>query len=246
MQNRVPIVFSTTALVMALLGATPLGHAAATEVVQYAKRAGVATKAKRSDYATKAKRADQAKTAKTADQAKTAKTADTADEAKHAKEADEAADAQKLAGHAVSNTPEPGKIVPVAPSGTLPPSAIDLSGYYSKCERDNRFLPAGSRGAALAGTRVEANGAVDTYFNRAGGAPAVSHPSPGRYEITFPGLSISVNTQVVLVTAVDVDDATLISVDSLGGTVLVQTWTPVGNPFDRQFSLVVFDASPAG
>jgi hypothetical protein len=100
MRDRLAIAIASTALVVALFGATPLGGAAGkviTSVPPFAKRA---------DFATRA------------------------GFAQHAKLADTATNAKLVAGHRISAAPKPGDIPIVGSDGKLPAAlgAVGLPG----------------------------------------------------------------------------------------------------------------------
>jgi len=90
MRDRLAIVLASTALVVALFGATPLGDAA-TNVIT-----AVPPFAKRADFATRA------------------------GFAQHAKLADTATNAKLVVGHRISTAPKPGDIPVVGSDGKLP------------------------------------------------------------------------------------------------------------------------------
>jgi hypothetical protein len=97
MKERLPVVLSATALIVAIFGSTPVGQAAeraASKVVPYAKRAGFAVKA---GLANRAKVATTAKTA---------------------------ASANAVSGIGASTTPTAGKLFPLGPNGKFPASVV--------------------------------------------------------------------------------------------------------------------------
>lgn len=113
MKQRLSLGLSATALVVAVLGATPLGHAAgnaALKGVPFAKKAGFATRA---GFATKAGVANRAKNATTAANATHATSAD---------------DANMVNGIGASTTPAAGMLLPLGSDAKFPSSVIPSSG----------------------------------------------------------------------------------------------------------------------
>jgi hypothetical protein len=116
-----------------------------------------------------------------------------------------------------------------------------LAGSYP-----NPTLSLTGRGPAVAGVRLAADGTVGSWFNRRGGEPTVAHTGgSGVYNITFPGSTFNINTNVVPVATL-VSSAGEIAVDSLGGGVQVQTFNSAGAAADGGLTLVVFDSSLTG
>ena len=107
------------------------------------------------------------------------------------------------------------------------------------------FLPSSSRGVAVAAARVTNTGSLLGYFNRTGGAPTVTHAAgSGSYTISFPGNSINVNIQIIQATVVGTPGE--ISVSSVNGNVIINTYNNAGAAADAQFTVVVFPASFTG
>jgi hypothetical protein len=116
-----------------------------------------------------------------------------------------------------------------------------LAGNYP-----NPTLSSTGRGPAVAGVRLAANGTVGSWFNRRGGEPTVTHTGgSGVYNITFPGSTFNINTNVVPVATL-VRSAGEISVDTFGGGIVVDTFTSAGAAADVDLALVVFDSSTTG
>jgi hypothetical protein len=61
-------------------------------------------------------------------------------------------------------------------------------------------IASGTPGVALAGVNVAADGTVDSFFNRLGGAPRVNNIGNGIYVVSFPGITLNVNDFVHLAT----------------------------------------------
>lgn len=92
-----------------------------------------------------------------------------------------------------------------------------------------------------AGVDVWANGTRNQWFNHGGGAPTVVRFSVGFYIVTFPGADYGVNNNLLgQVTLRAVGFATI---GSGGGSVQVRTYNAAGVLADRDFQLVVWDAS---
>jgi hypothetical protein len=77
----------------------------------------------------------------------------------------------------------------------------------------------------------------------------VAHPATGQYNVTFPGSSFNIGTNVVpmatLIGGAGGPDG--IGVDTtVGGAVTVQTFTSAGVAADGPLTLVVFDSSSGG
>jgi hypothetical protein len=120
MKQRLPLALSVAALLVAVLGATPIGNAAVhallkPKTVAFAKRAGFAAKA---GLANRAKVATKANTATTAGSANTATTAGTANSATTA------ANANSVNGIQASTTPTAGQLFPLGPDAKFPASVI--------------------------------------------------------------------------------------------------------------------------
>jgi hypothetical protein len=87
---------------------------------------------------------------------------------------------------------------------------------------------------------------VGSWFNRRGGEPTVAHRAgSGVYNITFPGSTFNINTNVVPVATL-VGSPGEIAVDRLGGGVQVLAFNSAGAAADGELTLVVFDSSLTG
>src|SRR4051794_13732024 len=169
--------------------------------------------------------ADHANSADTATNADHATNADTATNADHANSADTATNAD----HATS-----------ADTATSAANADNLDGQDSSA-----FLSSSSRGVAVVGAVVSTTGVLNGYFNRSGGTPTVTHTGgTGKYTISFPGVSINTNFQIVQASLYGT--AGEIAVNSVSGNVIIQTYNSAGSSADRAFTLVVFPASLVG
>jgi hypothetical protein len=110
-----------------------------------------------------------------------------------------------------------------------------LAGSYP-----NPTLAATAPGVAVGGVRAEANGTMDSSFNRRGATPAVSRTGTGSYTVTFPGSSFTTTNalpQVTLVGAFGESNA-----GTAAGSIIVSTADSTGTPADRAFVLTVFDS----
>lgn len=105
------------------------------------------------------------------------------------------------------------------------------------------FLLAHSRGVALAGAKVAANGTVESWFNTLGGAPT-AELSGGAFYITFPGVT---ETNRDILQGTQTEDGQILVADSNGGTqVAVQTYDSAGTVEPQTFYVVIYGASPTG
>jgi hypothetical protein len=104
-----------------------------------------------------------------------------------------------------------------------------------------QYLPLATAGVPVAGANIAANGTVRTFFNRAGGAPTVTHTATsGLYSIVFPGLEGQAffTSSIVLVT-LNGGEPGEISRASIGGNPQVLTWTSAGAAHDAEFEIVI-------
>jgi hypothetical protein len=133
MKQRLPLALSAAALLVAVFGATSMGHAAVQTLlkvksVPFAKKAGFATRA---GLANRAKLADRAKTADKAKTATTAGTASSATTAGTANTATTADNANSVNGIQASTTPTAGQLFPLGADAKFPSSVIPTSGTPS-------------------------------------------------------------------------------------------------------------------
>ena len=89
-----------------------------------------------------------------------------------------------------------------------------------------------------------ANGTRNQWFNHGGGAPTVTRFSVGFYIITFPGANYGINDN--LIAQVTLRSVGFATISSGGGSVQVRTYNAAGALADRDFQLVVWDASFGG
>ena len=101
-------------------------------------------------------------------------------------------------------------------------------------------------GGALAGANVNADGTVNAFFNRFGGAPSVSHTgASGVYVITFPGLEGKLLNSQVIHMATLFNTTGEIWTSSSGGNPYVSTRDSAGALSDRSFYYTVFGTNLA-
>jgi hypothetical protein len=89
----------------------------------------------------------------------------------------------EIARHAVTS---PKLATASVTAGKLGERAINSSKLAAGAVRTNA-IAAKADGVALGGVRVRVDGSYLDWFNRLGGAPAIEHPSPGRYVLSWPG-----------------------------------------------------------
>ncbi len=111
------------------------------------------------------------------------------------------------------------------------------------------YVKGDARGLAVAGAVVNDNGAIISWFNRAGGAPTAKANGGGDYSVTFPG--IDVKTSSVVATSTIVGIFGMSTVDYSGGDVHVRTFTGnlAADTFDaddRDFTLALYASGNAG
>ncbi len=230
MRTRLPIVFSITALVVAVLGVTPLGEGARKAVrVAFAMNAG---KVDGFSAARKPKANHLIPLGK-----------------------NKKFPASVLPARVAAQGP-PGAAGPTGATGptgaagttgaTGPTGTVDTSNFYTKVESDGRYLATSVRGVALAGVRVNAAGTLLSWFNRSGGQPSIAHAAgSGQYTITFPGISFNANIQLALASVVG-DVANFISLSSGGGDLIVYTKNNLGLAAEQQFVATIHPASSTG
>lgn len=137
---------------------------------------------------------------------------------------------KKIADDAVT-----GAKVDEASLGTVP-NAAAVDGMQASA-----FLSANAAGVPVAGANVDADGNVRRFFNRLGGAPTVTSPNTGLYNVSFPGLQgqVSFDRAIVLV-SLNGGNLGQISRTSTGGAIRVGTGNEAGAFLDRAFEVVVF------
>jgi hypothetical protein len=111
------------------------------------------------------------------------------------------------------------------------------------------YVKGDARGLAVAGAVVNDNGAIVSWFNRAGGAPTAKANGGGDYSVTFPGIDVKNSSVVATSTIVGIFGMS--TVDYSGGGLHVRTFT--GNLAtdtfdgdDRDFTLALYSSSNAG
>jgi hypothetical protein len=142
------------------------------------------------------------------------------------------------------DTGAPGTINGVAAGG-------DLTGTYPSPQLRSASVGTAeiateTRGVALAGAVVTPSGTVDTYFNRFGGAPTVSHTATGFYQISFPGLTAWYIATPPMVSLIGTSSAGFVTASTSGGQFYVLTQNTSGVNADRYFSLISFPMSSTG
>ena len=178
--------------------------------------------------------ADSAANAAHATNATNATTADTATNAAHATTADTATNA----AHATT--------ADTATNATTAINANLLGGLPgSLYQRRN------AEGSALAGALITAAGGTTSWFNSFGGAPTVTHPSNGVYDISFEGLNVQDDNTVMLVTPnTPSTDCTATNASSASNAtttfIVVETKDCNGTATDRGFHLIAFGDSATG
>jgi hypothetical protein len=138
----------------------------------------------------------------------------------------------------------PGTINGVAAGGDLNgtyPNPLLKSGSVSTTE-----LATDARGVALAGAVIGPDGAVETYFNRYGGMPTVTHSAAGWYQITFPGMTAWYISTPPQVTLIGTSNPGLVSSSTSGGTFYVVTFNSSGTSTDHRFLLTCVPMSLSG
>jgi hypothetical protein len=94
------------------------------------------------------------------------------------------------------------------------------------------------------GVDVWGNGTRNQWFNHGGGAPTVTRMAVGSYSITFPGANYGINDN--LLAQVTLRTVGFATIGSGGGAVQVYTYSAAGALADKDFQLVVWDASHGG
>jgi hypothetical protein len=127
------------------------------------------------------------------------------------------------------------------------PSAADAAALGGAPAAD--YLKTAARGVAQAGAVVKADGTVLSWFNRAGGAPSVTHSSEGDYNVTFPGVAVATGTHLAGASVVGI--LGIATPDYSGGKVHVRTFTgnlaaDTWDEDDRTFTVLLHAASTTG
>ena len=108
-----------------------------------------------------------------------------------------------------------------------------------------------AEGSALAGALITPAGGITSWFNAFGGAPTVTHPSPGVYDISFDGLNVQDDNTVMLVTPnTPSTDCTATNASSASNAstsfIVVETKDCDGTAVDRGFHVIAFGDSATG
>jgi len=180
------------------------------------------------DSATNATNATHATTADNATNATHATTAGTATNATHATTADNATDATN------------------ATTATTAINANLLGGLPGSLYQQRN-----AEGSALAGALISSAGGVTSWFNAFGGAPTVTNPSTGVYDISFDGLNVQDDNTVILVTPnTPSTDCTATNASNASNAsttfIVVETKDCDGTAADRGFHVIAFGDSATG
>ena len=108
-----------------------------------------------------------------------------------------------------------------------------------------------AEGSALAGALISSAGGVTSWFNAFGGAPTVTNPSTGVYDISFDGLNVQDDNTVMLVTPnTPSTDCTATNASNASNAsttfIVVETKDCDGNAADRGFHVIAFGDSATG
>ena len=108
-----------------------------------------------------------------------------------------------------------------------------------------------AEGSALAGALITPAGGITSWFNAFGGAPTVTHPSAGVYDISFDGLNVQGNNTVMLVTPnTPSADCTATNASNASNAstsfIVVETKDCDGTATDRGFHVIAFGDSATG
>jgi len=108
-----------------------------------------------------------------------------------------------------------------------------------------------AEGSALAGALISSAGGVTSWFNAFGGAPTVTNPSTGVYDISFDGLNVQDDNTVILVTPnTPSTDCTATNASNASNAsttfIVVETKDCDGTAADRGFHVIAFGDSATG
>jgi hypothetical protein len=101
-------------------------------------------------------------------------------------------------------------------------------------------------GVALAGANVNSDGSLNSWFNRLGGKPTVVISEVGRYDITFPGLTIETDGPNVIQQATQrgASFGGEIKISGIEGAARIRTANSAGAATAAPFNYVVYGAVP--
>jgi hypothetical protein len=116
------------------------------------------------------------------------------------------------------------------------------NGAVTPAKLSQQYLPLDTVGVPVAGANIASNGEVRKFFNRAGGAPTVSHTATsGTYIITFPGLEgQAFFNNSIAIAALAGGASGEISRASSGGNPFIGTFNSAGTATDKEFEFVLF------
>jgi hypothetical protein len=119
------------------------------------------------------------------------------------------------------------------PGPSTGPAGGALSGTYP-----NPGLASEVRGVAAAGVAGSSNGTLELYFNRFGGAPTITHPATGEYDVKFPGLDVNVTSDTIAFG--NGGGTNQVAVGSTQGEFIVTVSNAAGTPVNGYWSMVAF------
>lgn len=133
-----------------------------------------------------------------------------------------------------------GMLVVASPAGAHFKMSINHIWHHIKGKADKRYIKKNTLGMPLAGASIAADGTVQRYFNRKGGAPTVDHSSTGIYIVTFPGLDGKAyyNNSVVSVSLQGISGGEIARWSSSGNP-YVATSDSTGAASNRAFEIVI-------
>ena len=132
------------------------------------------------------------------------------------------------------------------PGPSTGPAGGALAGTYP-----DPSLSSAARGVALAAVASTGTGTspvIQSWFNRVGGTPTITHlPGSGFYNVFFPGLSADVTSSAIAAPNSPTGNAVTVAQGIAAGNFVVQVRTSeTGALADGYFSFVLFGASPTG